>query len=130
MLCSICKKNTAIVFTNKIVDGKSELEGLCFNCAKEKGINPLEVLVKQSGLSEKDLNDMNSQLENMFNEMSENIDMDELSNGDSPLSMFSNLFGGNNENTENMNTTENESSVFSNKKRVKTEKKHSKKKKY
>ena len=37
MVCSICKKNTAIVFTNKIVNGKQELEGLCFNCAKERG---------------------------------------------------------------------------------------------
>jgi len=126
MLCSVCKKNTAIVFTNKIVDGKSELEGLCFNCAKEKGINPLDVLVKQSGLSEKDLNDMSSQLENMFNEMSENMDMDELANNESSFSMFSNLFGNDKEKSNNSND---DSSFFSNKKSVKTEKKQSKKKK-
>ena len=47
MICSSCKKNTAIVFTNKIINGKQELEGLCFNCAKERGINPIDVLIKQ-----------------------------------------------------------------------------------
>ena len=38
MLCSVCNKNTAVVFLNKIENGKKTVEGLCYNCAKEKGI--------------------------------------------------------------------------------------------
>ena len=33
-LCSECKKNTAVVFVNRIIDGKPNLEGLCLACAK------------------------------------------------------------------------------------------------
>ena len=45
MLCSVCKKNTAIVFYNNIdKDGKNTLEGYCYDCAVKKGINPTEVL--------------------------------------------------------------------------------------
>ena len=51
MLCSICHKNMAVIFTKKIDGDKSSMEGLCYNCAKEKGINPLEVLAKQANLS-------------------------------------------------------------------------------
>ena len=77
MLCSICKKNTAVIFINKIENDKSSVEGLCYSCAKDKGINPLEVLAKQSNLSEEELNDMSSQLENIFSDITENIsDMD------------------------------------------------------
>ena len=40
MLCSNCHKNMAVIFTKKIDGDKSSVEGLCYNCAKEKGINP------------------------------------------------------------------------------------------
>ena len=52
MLCSICKKNTAVIFINTVKNNQSEVEGLCYNCAKEKGINPLDILSKQSNLSD------------------------------------------------------------------------------
>ena len=29
MLCSKCKKNAAVIFTNKIENGKPTIEGLC-----------------------------------------------------------------------------------------------------
>ena len=41
MICSVCNKNTAVVFLNKFENGKKTVEGLCYNCAKERGINPL-----------------------------------------------------------------------------------------
>ena len=50
MLCSKCKKNPAILFFEKN-DGKGEdkkLEGLCYNCAKKQGIDPLETLYSQN----------------------------------------------------------------------------------
>jgi len=82
MLCSVCNKNTAVIFINKIENNKSKVEGLCYNCAKEKGINPLEVLAKQAHLSDEELNDMSEQLENIFNDISENLSEEDLENFD------------------------------------------------
>ena len=79
MICSVCNKNTAVVFLNKIENGKKTVEGLCYNCAKEKGINPLEVLAKQSNLSEENLEDMSKQFEDIFNDISENVNMQDVS---------------------------------------------------
>ncbi len=127
MLCSICHKNMAVIFTKKIDGDKSSMEGLCYNCAKEKGINPLEVLAKQANLSEEELNDMSKQFENLFDDLSENFNIDELneedieSNGGIPLgSIFSNMFGAkSSESKEDSNS----------KKKVKTEKRPKEKKK-
>ena len=70
MLCSICHKNTAVIFINKQDETvKQELQGLCYECAKSKGINPIDSLMKQANLSEKDLNDMTKQLETILKDM-------------------------------------------------------------
>ncbi len=69
-LCSECKKNTAVVFINKIVDGKPNLEGLCLACAKKRGINPLASMMKQYGASDEDIENMNQQ----FDEIVESMD--------------------------------------------------------
>ena len=83
MLCSVCKKNTAIIFANKKNDkGEESLEGFCYNCAKEKGINPLEVLAKQSTILEGDnvnLEDMTSQFETIFKDLTESLSNSDLS---------------------------------------------------
>ena len=75
MLCSVCKKNTAVIFINKQgSDNKVELEGLCYSCASKKGLNPLDSLAKQANLSDKDISNMTNQLENLFSNLSSNID--------------------------------------------------------
>ena len=83
MLCSICKKNTAVIFINKQAqDGKTELEGLCYDCAKKRGINPIDTMAKQANLSDKDIQDLTNKLDDMFKNLSVNmndIDEDELS---------------------------------------------------
>ena len=38
MICSDCNKNPAIIFYEKIDNGKNTMEGLCFDCAKKRGI--------------------------------------------------------------------------------------------
>ena len=110
MLCSICNKNTAVIFINKQLPDKSfATEGLCYECAKQKGTNPLEALTKQANLSEDDMKDMANQVESMFKDMSDNIDVDSIISMESdendfdgnpgmqgaiPLgSIFSNMFG-------------------------------------
>lgn len=82
MLCSVCKKNTAIIFVNKQSDnGEDKLEGFCYNCAKEKGINPMEVLAKQSTILDGDnvnLEDMTSQFETIFKDLTESLSNNDL----------------------------------------------------
>ena len=43
MLCSVCHKNMAVIFTKKIDGDKTSTEGLCYSCAKERGINPVDL---------------------------------------------------------------------------------------
>ena len=151
MLCSNCKKNTAVVFINKKNnEGKQELDGLCYECAKKMGINPFDTLMKQANLSEKDLNDMTNQFEEMFKDMTANMNLAEInpdtlskiaeeSNDDDNLdnqassfgaiplgSIFSNMFGSsdanNNEQQEEVSSNSNE------RKKVKVDKKNKKRK--
>ena len=128
MLCSICHKNMAVIFTKKIDNGKTTTEGYCYNCAKEKGINPLELLAKQSNLSEDEIKDISSQFEDIFSEISnelENADYNEDSfNGNSiPLgSIFSNMFGA-------KSSEQNSSESGNSHKKVRTEKRPREKKK-
>lgn len=151
MLCSNCKKNTAVVFINKKNnEGKQELDGLCYECAKKMGINPFDTLMKQANLSEKDLNYMTNQFEEMFKDMTANMNLAEInpdtlskiaeeSNDDDNLdnqassfgaiplgSIFSNMFGSsdanNNEQQEEVSSNSNE------RKKVKVDKKNKKRK--
>ena len=83
MICSECKKNPAILFYEKIENGKNKMEGLCYDCAKKRGINATDVLAKQQDVLSKDkinLADMNKQLESIFKDFAENLDMNELGN--------------------------------------------------
>ena len=142
MLCSDCKKNNAVVFVNKKDnDGKNTLEGYCYDCAKKRGINPIDNLMKQANLSEEDLNNMTEQFESMFKDMSDNMNFSEIQEesdnsynseekengmqfGAIPLgSIFSNMFGNSNE--DNSNNTDSSTS----KKKVKVDKKSNKKRK-
>ena len=122
MLCSVCKKNAAVIFINKSNDA-SQMEGLCYECAKKQGINPLDALAKQANLSDSDLENMSMQFESMFNDMSENSDLnfEDAENGDDSNSLgsiFSGLFG---------NSHDTEKSASNSNKKVKTEKKQNKK---
>ncbi|MBR2786315.1 MAG: ATP-dependent Clp protease ATP-binding subunit [Clostridia bacterium] len=141
MLCSRCKENTAVVFVNKVDENNQKLEGLCYNCAKELGINPLEALAKQANLSQTDLEDMTSQFETMFKDLSDNMSEEDLNtlmgegdefmddmNSDSLGSIFSGLFGFKN----NSNGTESDSQASKNSdktQKVKENKKQNNKKK-
>ena len=73
MLCSVCKKNMAVVFINSLdKEGKStgKVKGLCFECAKKQGIDPLSNIVKEiSNMSEEEMEEMSNQFSDMFNNM-------------------------------------------------------------
>ena len=97
MICSVCKKNPAVVFINKIENNKTTVEGLCYNCAKEKGINPLQVLSQNTNISDDDIEQISEQLGNFMDELSNNGSADEL-NENNPLAGIFNLFNKNNDN--------------------------------
>ena len=83
MICSECKKNPAILFYQKIDNGNKKMEGLCYDCAKKQGIDAIEVLAKQQDFISKDkinLADMNKQLESIFKDFAENLDINNLEN--------------------------------------------------
>ena len=134
MLCSVCKKNTAVIFINKQgQDNKPELQGLCYSCASKMGVNPIDSLAKQTNLSDKDISNMTEQLETLFSNLSGNVEGDEALNNvinesseiDSPDgiplgSIFSGIFNlGGSDNTNASNSTQKvkEKSKSKNKKR-------------
>lgn len=145
MLCSICKKNTAVIFVNQQnSSGETETIGYCYECAKKKGINPLNTFSNNnSNLSNEDINNMTNQLNEMFKDLSSNLSLqglnpddlddnsDTLNDEDSenkpmgfaiPLgSIFSGMFGSKDGSDSTSNGTSSE------RKSVKTEKKQDKK---
>ena len=80
MMCSACKENYAVVFITKIVDGKQTQEGLCLTCAKRQGIKPINQLIEQTGMTEEDIDSLNKQVSNLF----DNIDADSMNNSIAP----------------------------------------------
>ena len=96
MLCSVCKKNVAVIFINKMSkDGEnSGVEGLCLECAKKRGIDPLKGM---KNVSKDDLNKISDQFESMINSMNPEM-IEKLEN--MPFSM--NLFDKNDENADNI----------------------------
>ncbi|QXM06290.1 ATP-dependent Clp protease ATP-binding subunit [Crassaminicella indica] len=68
-MCSICKKNIAIVFTSQIENGKNEIKGLCIECAKKMGIPVVDQLMQQAGMSQEDIENLAEQMKDMFQDM-------------------------------------------------------------
>ncbi|RCX17554.1 ATP-dependent Clp protease ATP-binding subunit ClpE [Anaerobacterium chartisolvens] len=69
MMCSVCKENFAVVFITKIIDGKQTQEGLCLSCAKNQGIQPVNQLLEQTGMTDDDIETLNKQVGNLFDNM-------------------------------------------------------------
>ena len=125
MLCSVCKKNPAIIFINKVENNQSNVEGLCFSCAKEKGLNPVDILGQSANISKEDMEQLTQQLNGLMDELSENIDInidsDEFSNSENnPFGSLLNIFKNTSKNSENI---DNESNTQNSNKKVKVEKK-------
>ena len=146
MLCSDCKKNTAVIFVNKQNEkGEMKTEGYCYDCAKKRGINPLNAFSSNSNLTESDINNMTEQLNSMFKDLSGNLAIqgisqedlekmtEDLANEESldsdstdengpkgfaiPLgSIFSGMFGNNSDKSNNSKTTKTKEEKKQNKK--------------
>ena len=61
----------AVIFINKLdKDGKQtdQTTGLCLQCAKKQGIDPLANIMKEmTNMSEEDIENMSTQFDTMFN---------------------------------------------------------------
>ena len=74
VMCSRCKKRMAVVFISHLDNGVPKQDGLCIQCAKELGIKPVNDIISNMGLSDEDLDRMNSEMENFV----ENMGVDEM----------------------------------------------------
>ena len=125
MLCSVCKKEQAIIFVNDPTkDDPKHVTGYCLNCAKEKGIKPLNSVLSNNNI---DLNNVAEQFESIFNNISNNIDFQDmdLEEGENVVpigAIFGNIFNGN-------PSSQAEGKNFNNSKRTKVDKKPKEKKK-
>ncbi len=107
-LCSKCKKNPAVFYITKMEGDKTSSEGLCLACAKELGIAPLNQMIENFGVSDDELDNLNSQMSE-FMESLENMDgmsgssmemMEQISGGEddeggaatAPLDIFKDFF--------------------------------------
>ena len=70
MLCNICKKNPAVIFSSKEENGTRKMEGLCIDCAKKQGINTDEILKAQN---ESQAKNINNGLEGLFKNLAESL---------------------------------------------------------
>ena len=99
MLCSVCKKNLAVVFINKLdKDGKptGETTGLCVGCAKKQGIDPLANIMKEmSNMNEEDLENMSNQFDSMMGSLDGSDELAGLDDDDDKNKSqgFGNIFG-------------------------------------
>jgi ATP-dependent Clp protease ATP-binding subunit ClpE len=67
--CSICKINYAVVFVTRIINGVQTQEGLCLSCAKKQGIQPLDSLIDQMGMTDEDVEALTNQMGSIFGEI-------------------------------------------------------------
>ena len=97
MLCSRCKKRTAVVFISTMQGNEKRDEGLCLICAKELGVPQVNEYLKQMGISDEDLEESYKMM--FGDEEAEDDDVDEdddkfIPGGASTMPpLFQRLFG-------------------------------------
>ena len=119
-LCSKCNKRPAVVFISDANNPQNKPNGLCILCAKEAGIKPIDDMLKSMNISDENIEEISEHMNEMMGGMSpeefmsmaseEMADMEEMEDfeaGGAPVFPFLNqIFGGNKENTENVDNPE------------------------
>lgn len=92
MLCTRCKKRTAVVFITAMQGDEKRNEGLCLVCAKELGIPQVREYMEQMGIDDDNVEAFADEM----TEFSEAVDGDSFQRGGtgSLPSFIQNLFGG------------------------------------
>ncbi len=94
VICSKCKKNVAVVFITKVENGKSTDEGLCLKCAKELGIKQVDDMVARMGITDEDLDSINSEMMAIMQPGEEDDDEDDVGSRTATFPNMNRLFGG------------------------------------
>ena len=103
-LCSRCGKNIAIVFITKIENGETKNEGLCFKCARELHIKPVDEFMDRMGISDEDLDNLTGEMMGALDGIEELARLDDTDGDDSDgdygktatVPFLNRLFGGQN----------------------------------
>ena len=74
MICSRCKKRPAVVFVQRSDGGEIKNQGYCLSCARALNIPQVEAMMKQMGLTDETLANMDAKMD----EMLANGDMEEM----------------------------------------------------
>ena len=108
-MCSRCGERPAVVFIQKMEDGKIVPEGLCIKCAKEMNVGSINQMIDQLGVSDEELELASEQMSNFMENMGD-FDFGSLGEMFNPDNMdgaqtfpFANLFSGGEESSEEDN---------------------------
>lgn len=105
-MCSKCGIRPAVLFIQKMEDGKVVPEGLCIKCAREMNVGSINQMIDQLGISDEELEQASEQMsqfmENMqdfdFGSVGEMLDPD---NAEGAQTLpFASLFGNNSSENE------------------------------
>lgn len=75
--CMNCHVNEAVIFTARMEEGKQISEGLCLSCALKKNIPGIAEMVKNTGIDESNVDDVQERINSMVRSM-DGQDIDEL----------------------------------------------------
>ena len=89
MICNRCKKRPAVLFVQRLEDGKTINEGLCWVCAKELGLPQVSQMMEKMGISEDEMEQMSEQLMGLVEG-----DSFEPGGAETMPNFLQNLFGG------------------------------------
>ena len=99
-LCSRCGERPAVVFIQKMEDGKMIPEGLCIKCAKELNVGSINQMIDQLGVTDEELEAASEQMSAFMENMSD-FDFGSLGEMFNPENMdgaqtfpFANLMNG------------------------------------
>ncbi len=99
-LCSRCKERPAVVFIQKMEDGKMVPEGLCIKCARELNVGSINQMIDQLGVSDEELEAASEQMSTFMENMGD-FDFGSLGDMFNPENMdgaqtfpFANLVNG------------------------------------
>lgn len=70
-LCSRCNERPAVVFIQKMEDGKMVPEGLCIKCARELNVGSINQMIDQLGVTDEELEAASEQMSTFMENMSD-----------------------------------------------------------
>ncbi len=91
IMCSRCNKRMAVVFMTRMDGEKTTQDGLCFKCAKELGIKPIDDLMTKMGITDDDIDTVSDQMMEIMQNEGDGLFEP---GGAMPMPLFQNLFGG------------------------------------